>query len=96
MNIETKAIIFADTAEGKNFKLAGIRNTDGGKLKKIHFGDKEPSHWVKSSFPDTEVVLDPKSIIYDSEIDLVIVREKHNQPDVVAEILSSGKNVRIV
>jgi hypothetical protein len=51
---------------------------------------------VKSRFPDTEIVLSAQAIIHDKEIDLVIIPQSEKQPDMVAEILSAGKNVRIL
>jgi hypothetical protein len=94
MNKEKNIGLIEDGVSGKSFRLAGVSNNSGN-LKKIYIGENLPDNWVKQSFPDTEIVQDPASIIHDNDIDLVFIPEQQ-ELDIVAEILNSGKNVRIV
>jgi predicted dehydrogenase len=48
-------------------------------------------------FPETEIVHDVQSIINDEKIDLVIMPTKQSEElKLVAEVLHTGKNIRIV
>lgn len=94
--MENGALELETSAAENSFTLAGIKNKDGGTVAKIFVGNNNPDHWVKSRFPNTEIVLDAQAIINDEEIDLVIIPQSGKQPDMVAEILNAGKNVRIL
>jgi hypothetical protein len=96
MKKEDNIGLIEDTVAGKSFKLAGISNSEGS-LKKILLGENFSDTWVKQQFPQTEIVHDAKSILDDAEIDLVIIPETQKEElNVVANILNTGKNVRIV
>jgi hypothetical protein len=82
--------------KGKAFSLAGISRLEGFNLKKVYLGD-DSGAWVKQMFPATEIVHDVQSIINDEKIDLVIMPTKQSEElKLVAEVLQTGKNIRIV
>jgi predicted dehydrogenase len=82
--------------KGKVFSLAGISRLEGFNLKKVYLGD-DSGAWVKQMFPETEIVHDVQSIINDEKIDLVIMPTKQSEElKLVAEVLHTGKNIRIV
>ena len=85
-----------ETMKGKAFSLAGISRLEGYNLKKVFVGDSSDS-WVKQQFPEAEIVNDIQSILHDDKIDLVIMPTKQSEElKLVAEVLQTGKNIRIV
>ena len=85
-----------ESMKGKAFSLAGISRLEGYNLKKVYVGDDSHS-WVKEMFPEAEIVEDVQSIINDEKIDLVIMPTKQNEElQLVARVLETGKNIRIV
>ena len=85
-----------ESMKGKAFSLAGISRLEGYHLKKVYVGDDSGS-WVKQMFPDAEIVEDVQSIINDEKIDLVIMPNNQSEElKLVAEVLQTGKNIRIV
>lgn len=85
-----------ETMSENGFSLAGISRVEGYHLKKIFVGDNSDS-WVKQLFPNTEIVKDIQSIIHDDNIDLVIMPTKQSEElQLVAQVLQTGKNIRIV
>jgi len=85
-----------ETMKEKAFTLAGISRLEGYNLKKVFVGDSSDV-WVKQLFPEAEVVNDIQSIIHDDKIDLVIMPSGQNEElKLVAEVLLTGKNIRIV
>ena len=85
-----------ESMKGKAFSLAGISRVEGYNLKKVYVGD-EPGSWVKQLFPDAEIVEDVQSIINDEKIDLVIMPTRQSEElKLVARVLQTGKNIRIV
>ena len=85
-----------ESMKGKAFSLAGISRLEGYHLKKVYVGDDSRS-WVKEMFPEAEIVEDVQSIINDEKIDLVIMPTKQNEElQLVARVLETGKNIRIV
>lgn len=82
--------------KGQSFKLAGISKNEGYHLRKIYVGSDSDS-WVNQLFPGTEVVSDIRSILHDETIDLVIMPTRQNEElQLVAEVLHTGKNIRMV
>ena len=85
-----------ESMKGKSFSLAGISRVEGYNLRKVYVGDDSGS-WVKQLFPDAEIVQDVQSIINDEKIDLVIMPTKQSEElKLVAQVLETGKNIRIV
>ena len=85
-----------ETMQGKLFTLAGISRLEGYNLKKVYVGNNSDA-WVKQLFPEAEIVNNIQSIIHDDNIDLVIMPSKQNEElKLVAEVLHTGKNIRIV
>lgn len=85
-----------ESIKGKAFGLAGISGADGYNLRKVFVGE-DSGLWVKQMFPDAEIVEDVQSIINDEKIDLVIMPTKQSEElRLVAEVLQTGKNIRIV
>lgn len=81
---------------GKSFRLAGISRLEGYNLRKVFVGDNSDT-WVKQTFPETEIVNDVQSIIHDEKIDLVIMpTQQIEELKLVAQVLQTGKNIRIV
>jgi hypothetical protein len=97
INKRTNLTIIEERVSGQSFRLAGLSINKDYNLKKI-FIDKNVSHnWVKEQFPQTEIVNDNESIIHDSDIDLIILSGSQKEElHLVAEILNTGKNLRIV
>jgi hypothetical protein len=88
--------LIEESMKGKAFSLAGISRTEGYSLKKVYVGDDSGS-WVKQMFPNAEIVEDVQSIINDEKIDLVIMPTRQNEElKLVARVLETGKNIRIV
>ena len=85
-----------EAMKGKSFSLAGISRLEGYNLKKVFVGNDSDT-WVKQSFPEAQVVNDVQSIIHDEQIDLVIMPTKQSEElKLVAQVLQTGKNIRIV
>lgn len=85
-----------ESMKGKSFSLAGISRVEGYNLKKVFVGDSSDT-WVKQLFPEAEIVNDVQSIIHDDQIDLVIMPTNQNEElKLVAQVLQTGKNIRIV
>ena len=85
-----------ESIKEKAFSLAGISRLEGYHLKKVFVGDESDS-WVKQMFPEAEIVKDVHSIINDEKIDLVIMPTKQSEElKLVAKVLQTGKNIRIV
>jgi hypothetical protein len=85
-----------ESIKGKPFGLAGISRVEGYNLKKVYVGDDSGS-WVKQMFPGAEIVEDVQSIINDEQIDLIIMPTKQSEElKLIAEVLQTGKNIRIV
>ena len=85
-----------ESMKEKAFSLAGISRVEGYNLKKVFVGDESDS-WVKQLFPEAEIVQDVQSIINDEKIDLVIMPTKQSEElKLVAKVLETGKNIRIV
>ena len=85
-----------DIVKSKAFSLAGISRVEGYQLTKIYVGANSDA-WVKETFPGTEIVDDVHSIIHDDNIDLVIMPTgQSEQLQLVAQVLKTGKNLRMV
>ena len=85
-----------ESMKEKAFSLAGISRLEGYHLKKVFVGDESDS-WVKQMFPEAEIVNDVQSILNDEKIDLVIMPTKQSEElKLVAKVLQTGKNIRIV
>lgn len=96
MKKETNIGLIENGEAGKAFRIAGINKKEND-LKKIYIGHDISDSWVKENFPATEIVQDMNSIINDTDIDLVIIQGSQKEElNIVAEILSTGKNLRIV
>lgn len=82
---------------GKDFRVAGISQQNGYQLIKILSEDNLSYSRVKNRFPEAERVRDTDSIIHDPRIDLVFISAlEEDDRDLVADILRSGKHVRMV
>lgn len=81
----------------KDFRVAGISQQNGYQLIKILSEDNLSYSRVKNRFPEAERVRDTESIIQDPRIDLVFISaQEEDDRDLVANILRSGKHVRVV
>ena len=82
---------------GKDFRIAGISQQNGYQLIKILSEDNLSYRRVKNRFPEAERVRDMESIIQDPRIDLVFISaHEADGQDMVADVLRSGKHVRMV
>lgn len=81
---------------GKLFQLQGVSKKQGYNLKKILF-TSAVHPVVPQQFGQAEIVSDKASILHDTAIDLVIVSAQNNaDPELITEVLQSGKHLRIV
>lgn len=82
---------------GKSFRMAGINSKNGFRLIKILPKNKQVPDWVKDRFPEAETVTEIDALIHDSTIDLVMVSANDDDhKNLVADILQTGKHVRVV
>lgn len=78
------------------FQVESLGNTNGFLLKKVMVKNASPEI-TRSHYPDAEIVQDKRSIMEDSTIDLIVISgAPKNDLDLVAEVLQTGKHVRIV
>lgn len=78
------------------FEVESLGNTNGFLLKKVMVKNASPEI-TRSHYPDAEIVQDKRSIMEDSTIDLIVISgAPKNDLDLVAEMLQTGKHVRIV
>ncbi|HUQ66156.1 MAG TPA: hypothetical protein VM101_08380 [Flavitalea sp.] len=85
-----------ESIKEKPFTIAGISRLEGYNVKKVFVGDDSDT-WVKQLFPAAEIVNDVHSIIHDEKIDLVIMPTHQSEElKLVAQVLQTGKNLRIV
>lgn len=95
-NVKNIGLIEENVA-GQAFRLAGISKNGGYNLKKIMMGNNNSDNWVKQQFPRTEIVHDMQSILMDADIELVLVpAPQMEELNILAEILQTGKSVRIM
>lgn len=73
------------------FTFSGVNQLEKLKFRKV-FTEKSPA-MIASNFPGTEVVTDVKAIIYDADIELVILSNDHL--GLVNEVVQAGKSVRV-
>lgn len=82
---------------GKTFRMAGINSKNGFRLIKILPKNQQIPGWVKDRFPEAETVTEIGDLIHDSAIDLVMVSANDDDhKNLVADILQTGKHVRVV
>ena len=82
---------------GKSFRMAGINSKNGFRLIKILPKNLQVPAWVKDYFPEATMATDINDLIHDAAIDLVMVSASDDQhKDLVADILQTGKHVRVV
>lgn len=71
-------------------------NENGFHLKKV-MGTRTSAEIIKQHYPQSEIVLHKESIMQDASIELVVISGPGRQDlDLVAEVLQSGKHVRVV
>ncbi len=79
------------------YKISPVEKSEGYVLKKILLSGASGGHSYNNHYPEAEMVTDLKSITEDHSIDLVMVTGALNSNvELFAEILKSGKNLRIV
>ncbi len=82
---------------GKSFRMAGINSKNGFRLIKILPKSRQVPGWVKDRFPEAETVTEISDLIHDATIDLVMVSANDDDhKNLVADILQTGKHVRVV
>jgi scyllo-inositol 2-dehydrogenase (NADP+) len=78
-------------------EAAQISNREGLCVKKISVSNKFDEASARSYFPKVEIVRDTASVINDDVIDLVLVSSVAAADTcMIAEILQSGKHVRVI
>ena len=81
----------------KSFRMAGINSKNGFSLIKILPKNLQVPDWVKEYYPEATMAKDIDDLIHDSAIDLVMVSASDDEhKDLVADILQTGKHVRVV
>ena len=91
--------VIENQLSGKDFRIAGITNDNGYQLSKIYLADEGDvmRQWIGQFFPTAEIVQNMHEITKDNCIELVIVSANRlNDPAVLANIMQTGKHVRIV
>ena len=78
------------------FKTESLGNRHGFRLKKVMVQNASPEI-MRLHYPQSEIVQDKQAIIEDSTIDLIVISgAAKSDLDWVAEVLQTGKHVRIV
>lgn len=78
------------------FQVETLGHPNGFYLKKVMVKNASPEI-MRSHYPDAEIVQDKRSIMEDSSIDLIVISgAPKTDLDLVAEVLQTGKHVRIV
>jgi hypothetical protein len=79
------------------FKISPKEISEGYVLRKILLSGKSGGSLYHAHYPEAEIVQDLHSITQDNSIDLVLITGALNSNvEVFAEILKTGKNLRIV
>jgi predicted dehydrogenase len=79
-----------------DFKVDAVSDQRGFRLKKVMVKDASPEI-IRLHYPQSEIVQDKQAIIHDSSIDLIVISgAAEKELDLVAEVLQTGKHVRIV
>lgn len=80
----------------ETFKTDALGNRHGFRLKKV-MAPHVSAEITKANYPQSEVVEDKRAIMEDSSIDLIVISGAGKSDlDWVAEVLQTGKHVRIV
>lgn len=78
------------------FKTDTLGNQRGFRLKKVMVQNTSPE-LSRLHYPQSEIVQDKRAIMEDSTIDLIVISgAAKSDLDLVAEVLQTGKHVRIV
>jgi hypothetical protein len=78
------------------FKTDSLGNPGGFHLKKVMMKNASPEV-TRLRYPQSEIVQDKRAIMEDSSIDLIVISgAAKSDLDLVAEVLQTGKHVRIV
>jgi hypothetical protein len=79
------------------YKISPVEKSEGYVLKKILLNGKSGGNLYNHYYPEAEIVQDLHAITEDHSIDLVMITGALNSNVALfAEILKSGKNLRIV
>lgn len=79
-----------------SFKADSLGNRHGFHLKKVMVPDVSPEI-ARRHYPQSEIVQDKRAIMEDSSIDLIVISgAAKDDLDLVAEVLQTGKHVRLV
>jgi scyllo-inositol 2-dehydrogenase (NADP+) len=94
---KTKVGLIGCTSQIKVKEAVSISHAEGLLLQKISVNNKFDEAFARSYFPNVEIVSDSASVIHDEVIDLVLVSSAAaNDTCLVAEVLQTGKHVRII
>lgn len=81
---------------GEAFQTDSLGNRHGFHLKKVMAKNNSPE-LTRLQYPQSEIVQDKRAIMEDSTIDLIVISgAAKSDLDLVAEVLQTGKHVRIV
>lgn len=79
-----------------DFKSSPFNDHNGFHLKKVMVQHTSPEI-ARMHYPQAEVVQDKAAIINDATIELIVISgAAHQDMDLVAEVLQTGKHVRVV
>lgn len=79
-----------------SFNTDSLGNRNGFHLKKVLIPDVSPDV-SRKHYPHAEIVQDKRAIMEDSSIDLIVISgAAKSDLDLVAEVLQTGKHVRLV
>lgn len=92
----TNVGLIEGTSPAGTFKTDTLGNRHGFHLKKVMVPNGSPEI-TKLHYPQSEIVYDKRAIMEDSTIDLIVISgAAKNDLDLVAEVLQTGKHVRLV
>lgn len=78
-------------------QLSLVSSEQGYQVKKVLRDERISEKIIKTNYPEAEIVTDKNSIIQDENISVVVLDAPVNScSDLLAEILQSGKQVRVV
>lgn len=80
----------------ESFKTETLGETGGFRLKKVMVPNVS-AEITRLHYPQSEIVQDKRAIIEDASIDLIVISgAAKSDLDLVAEVVQTGKHVRIV
>ncbi len=82
---------------GLTFRMHARGSVNDYSIKKVMIDGVASEHFIKTYYPEAEIVSDTSSILKDASLDLIVIDAPfNNYPDMITEVIQSGIPVRIV